>query len=113
MTSRTGCKVDADLPITSSTSLVAFWKVSDSSRSRVFAWTSSNSRTFWMAIAAWSANVFKSSICFSLNCLTSVRRMTSTPIGLLVAHQRRGDKRAMARLPGQLLGREETRRSKS
>ena len=50
-------------------------KVSDSLEIfvRVFAWTSANNRAFWMAIAAWSAKVFRSSICFSLNCLTSLR----------------------------------------
>ena len=53
---------------------------SDSSRSRVFACTSSNSVTFWMAIAAWSAKVLSRSICLSLNGLTSLRRMTSAPI---------------------------------
>ena len=43
-------------------------------RSRVRACTSSNRRTFSIAITAWSANVVTSSICLSVNGLTSVRR---------------------------------------
>ena len=41
-------------------------------RSRVLACTSSNSRTFSMAITAWSAKVCTSSICLSVNGSTVV-----------------------------------------
>src|SRR5215467_5692650 len=40
---------------------------------RLLSWISSNSRTFSMAIAAWSAKVDTSSICFSVNGRTSER----------------------------------------
>ena len=48
-----------------STSEVAVCCSSASLSSRVRAWTSSNSRTFSIAITAWSAKVVTSSICFS------------------------------------------------
>ena len=53
--------------MTLSTSLVAVWYSSDSCSSRVRACTSSNRRTFSIAITAWSAKVVTSSICFSVN----------------------------------------------
>src|SRR6266403_3764370 len=52
-----------------------------SERSRVFAWTSSNSLTFSIAIAAWSAKVVASSICLSVNERASERVKAITPIG--------------------------------
>ena len=52
---------------TFSTSEVAVCCSSDSVSSRVRACTSSNSRTFSMAITAWSAKVVTSSICLSVN----------------------------------------------
>ena len=45
-------------------------------------WISSNSRTFSIAIAAWSAKVDTSSICLSVNGRTCKRVNVSTPIGL-------------------------------
>ena len=52
------------LLMTSSTSEVAVCCSSDSVRSRVFACTSSNSRTLPIAITAWSAKVCSRAICF-------------------------------------------------
>ena len=67
--------------MTLSTSLVAVWYSRDSVNSRVRACTSSNSRTFSIAIAAWSAKVVTSSICLSVN--GQPRRVTAiTPIGV-------------------------------
>src|SRR5260221_614869 len=45
-------------------------------------WISLKSRTFSIAIAAWSAKVLASAICFSLNGRTSVRRRNIVPNGL-------------------------------
>ena len=44
--------------------------------------TSSNSRTFSIAITAWSAKVLTSSICLSVNGRTSERVNMITPIGV-------------------------------
>ena len=50
---------------------------------RCAACTSSNSRTFSIAITAWSAKVVTSSICLSVNGCTVVARSTKiTPIGV-------------------------------
>ena len=54
---------------------------SDFASSRVRASTLSNSRTFSIAIAAWSAKVVTSSICLSVNGRTSERDKVRTPIG--------------------------------
>src|SRR5262245_36797613 len=48
---------------------------------RLLSWISSNSRTFSIAIAAWSAKVDTSSICFSVNARTSERDNPRTPMG--------------------------------
>ncbi len=48
----------------------------------LFSWISLKSRTFSIAIAAWSAKVLASAICFSLNGRTSVRRRNIVPNGL-------------------------------
>ena len=48
---------------------------------RFLSWISSNSRTFSIAITAWSAKVVTSSICLSVNGRTSERDNASTPIG--------------------------------
>ena len=48
---------------------------------RLLSWISSNRRTFSIAIAAWSAKVAASSICFSVNGRTSVRVSVNTPTG--------------------------------
>ena len=68
--------------MTLSTSLVAVWYSSDSWRSPVRSLSSLNSRTFSIAITAWSAKVFKRSICLSLNSSTSRRATVIAPIGL-------------------------------
>ena len=52
--------------MTSRTSEVAVCCSSDSVRSRVVACRSSNSRTFSIAITAWSAKVCTSSICLAV-----------------------------------------------
>jgi hypothetical protein len=49
--------------------------------SAVRASSSLNSRTFSMAIAAWSAKVVTSSICLSVNGWTAVLQMEKTPMG--------------------------------
>ncbi len=46
-------------------------------------WISLNSRTFSIAITAWSAKVLTSSICFSVKGRTSLRRMRMAPNALL------------------------------
>jgi hypothetical protein len=61
--SSTVCKSNAERLMTFNTSAVAVCWRSDSSRSRVRACTSSNKRTFSIAMTAWSAKVCKSSIC--------------------------------------------------
>ena len=74
--------------MTLSTSLVAVWYSSDSSRSRVRACNSPSSRAFSIAMTAWSAKVRTSSICRSVNGSTRFRRETIMPIRLAVAQQR-------------------------
>ena len=59
--------------MTPSTSLVAVWYSSDSCSSRLLACSASNSRVFSMAITAWSAKVFSSSIWVSVNGIASRR----------------------------------------
>jgi len=49
---------------------------------RLLSWISSNSRTFSIAITAWSAKVMASSICRSLNGLTTRRINMMTPMGM-------------------------------
>jgi hypothetical protein len=80
--SNTGCTSVGELEMTRRISLVAVWYSSDSLSSCVRACTSSNSRTFSIAITAWSAKVVASSICFSVNGRTVVRISTITPIGI-------------------------------
>ena len=63
----TGSSSPGELEMTCSTSEVAVCCSSASVSSRVRACTSSNSRTFSIAITAWSAKVVTSSICFSVN----------------------------------------------
>jgi len=58
----TGPRSPGELEMTRSTSEVAVCCSSDSESSRVRACTSSNSRTFSIAITAWSANVSTSVI---------------------------------------------------
>ena len=64
MASNTGSSSPGELEMTPSTSEVAVCCSSASETSLVRACTSSNSRTFSIAITAWSAKVSTSSICF-------------------------------------------------
>jgi hypothetical protein len=66
--------------MTCNTSDVAVCCSSASESSRVRACTASNSRTFSIAITAWSAKVATSSICLSPNGRTSERVNMITPI---------------------------------
>ena len=65
--------------MTLSTSLVAVWYSSNSSRSRVRACNSPSSRAFSIAMTAWSAKVRTSSICRSVNGSTRFRERPITP----------------------------------
>jgi hypothetical protein len=60
--SNTGCTSVCERLITRRMSLVAVCVSSAVVSSRLLAWSSLNSRTFSMAITAWSAKVFSSSI---------------------------------------------------
>ena len=80
MASKTGSNSPGDELMTRSTSAVAVCCSSDSVSSRVRCCSASNSRTFSMAITAWSAKVVTSSICLSVNGLISFRRIIRTPI---------------------------------
>ena len=53
-----------------------------------------NSRTFSMAITAWSAKVSSSLICLSVKGRTSVRRIMIAPMEYAFTQQRRGKYRA-------------------
>ena len=55
-----------------------------------------NKRTFSMAITAWSANVLRRSICFSVKGRTSGRRIVIAPMGRSFSQQRRGKHSAMS-----------------
>ena len=77
--SSTACKSNAERLITFKTSAVAVCCARDSSRSRVFACTWSNSRTFSMAITAWSANVRTNSIWRSVKLPGRRLATTMTP----------------------------------
>jgi hypothetical protein len=65
--------------MTWSTSDVALCCFSESLSSRVRCCSASNSRTFSMAIAAWSANVARRSMYFGSSGRTSARRITIAP----------------------------------
>ena len=80
--SNTGSSSPGELEMTCNTSEVAVCCSSASDSSRVRACTSSNSRTFSIAITAWSAKVVTSSICLSVNGRTVRRVSTITPIGI-------------------------------
>ena len=80
MTSNTGLASVGERLITVRISLVAVWYSSDSCRAAVRFCTSSNSRTFSMAITAWSAKVVASAICLSLKGFTSSRVRIKTPM---------------------------------
>src|SRR6516165_3130221 len=71
--SKTGCKSNAERLMTLSTSAVAVCCASASV-------VSLKRRVFSIAITAWSAKVWSSAICLSLNGFTSVRRRTIAPM---------------------------------
>ena len=89
----TGSSSPGELEMTCSTSEVAVCCSSASESSRVRACTSSNSRTFSIAITAWSAKVVTSSICLSVNGCTVLRCKTMTPIGDSFPQQRDAEHR--------------------
>ena len=80
MALNTGSSWPGELLMTRSTSEVAVCCSRDSERSCVRVCTSSKSRTFSIAITAWSAKVVTSSICFRVKGCGSLRCsvMTST-----------------------------------
>jgi len=71
--SKTGCRSNAERLMTLSTSAVAVCCASASV-------VSLKRRVFSIAITAWSAKVWSSAICLSLNGFTSVRRRTIAPM---------------------------------
>ena len=82
--------------MTLSTSAVAVCCCSDSP-DRGARCTSSNSRTFSIAITAWSAKVSTSSICLSVNGSDLLAHQTAmTPIGSSSSQQRDAEDRAEA-----------------
>ena len=78
--SMTGCTSVGELEITRRTSAVAVCWPSVSIRAALRASSSLKSRTFSMAITAWSAKVFRSATCLSVKGATSVRRIVMTPM---------------------------------
>ncbi len=84
----TGCNSPCELEMTRSTSAVAVCCSSDSR-------SSLNSRTFSMAITAWSAKVFTSAICLSVKGRTDVRSSPMTPITAPSRKQRHAKHRAV------------------
>src|SRR6516165_1353739 len=78
---KTGSSSPGELEMAWRTSDVAVCRSSASESSRVRCCSASNSRTFSIAITAWSAKVSTSSICFSVNGRTVDRVTTRTPIG--------------------------------
>ena len=79
--SSTVCRSKVERLMTLSTSAVAVCCWSNRESSRVRACTSSNSRTFSIAITAWSAKVFKISICRFGNNPASARAIAKDPTG--------------------------------
>ena len=77
------------------TSAVAVCCCSDSVRSRVFACTSSNSRTFSMAITAWSAKVCSKLDLLVAEGLTSMTAKRDRADALVFAEQRDTQDRAV------------------
>ena len=82
--SNTGCTSVGDRLMTPRISLVA---VCCSKASFV----SLNSRTFSIAMTAWSAKVWSSAICLSVKAWTSPRRIRMAPSRLAVLQERRGE----------------------
>ena len=90
MVSKTGCTSVGELEMTLRISLVAVCCSRVSVRSRLRASSSLKSRTFSMAITAWSAKVLRSSICPSVNGPASVRAIAIAPMGAAVTKHRHG-----------------------
>src|SRR5262249_39399202 len=80
--SNTGSSVPDEFEMTCSTWEVAICRSSDSESSRVRCCSASNSRTFSIAITAWSAKVVSSSICLSVKGRTTDRVSVNAPIGV-------------------------------
>ncbi len=81
--SNTGCTSVCDWLITRRISLVAVCCSSASVRSRLRSPSSVNSRTFSIAITAWSAKALSNSTCLSENGSTLVRKRSITPTATL------------------------------
>ena len=95
--SSTVCRSKVERLMTLSTSAVAVCCCSNSASPRCAVCTSSNSRTFSMAITAWSAKVVTSSICLSVNGRDLAARSNAmTPIGSSFAQHRHAEQRAEA-----------------
>ena len=82
------CPSDASFSVCTRRSCAVRGSSSDFASSRVRASTLSNSRTFSIAITAWSAKVVTNSICLSVKGRTVRRINTITPIG--IPSRRRG-----------------------
>ena len=78
--SSTACRSNVERLMTLRTSAVAVCCWSDSLSSCVRCCTSLNSLTFSIAITAWRAKLVNSAICFSVNGLTSERRIKRVPM---------------------------------
>ena len=95
MASNTGCRFVGELLMTFKISAVAVCCSSASVTSALRACSSLNSRTFSIAITAWSAKVLSSLICLSVKGRTSRRRITIAPIASSSRNQRRNEKSPM------------------
>ena len=92
--SKTGFNSSGEVEIICNTSEVAVCRSSDSERSRVRACTSSNSRTFSIAITAWSAKVVTSSISCCVKWINRGSRQEHGPNGNPLSHQRNAERSA-------------------
>ena len=99
MARNTGSSSLGELEMTCSTSEVAVCCSSASVSSRVRCCSASNSRTFSIAITAWSAKVVTSSICLSVNGRAAVTLQNNHADGHSFAHQRNAQYRAIAADP--------------
>ncbi len=79
MASRTGCTSVSDLEMIRRMSPVAVSRSSPSVSSRFRASSISRRRSFSRAMAAWSAKVRRSAICFAVNGRTRARQMMISP----------------------------------
>lgn len=100
MASNTGCTSVPDRLIIRSRSPVAVCRSSAVVSSRFLASSSVNSRTFSIAITAWSANVSRSLIWVSENGRASVRLIVMAPIA---TPSRSSGTLRTARMPSRLI----------